>query len=126
MFFSGDRIPTKYISYISSIVEDEGFSINEGKTALISPNRRKIITGISISRNELKIPKPFKRKIRKEFHFVRKYGYYSHISKLKINNPFYLESLLGKIIFWLSVEPQNEYAKNSCKYLRKLIKAFNN
>lgn len=123
--FSGNKIPIKIIDYIRKIVESENYEINDSKTLLLGPNKRKIITGISISSKELKVPNQYKRELRKEFHFIRKYGLYSHLSKRKIKNPLYLESLLGKITFWLSIEPENLFAITARDYLRNLISEYN-
>ena len=63
-----------------------------------------------MSEVDLHIPKHYKRRLRQELYYVMKYGLISHISKRKIGNPLYFESLYGKLLFWLMVEPDNEFA----------------
>lgn len=120
--FSGDKIPVKFIEYITKIIEDEGFVVNESKTRLYKNRRKRIVTGISVLENELKIPKEYKRNLRQELHFIFKHGFDSHVKKKKIRKANYLFSLLGKVNYWLSVEPKNEYALESSKKLFDIYK----
>lgn len=119
--FSGDNIPAKLIDYITEIVFEEGFEINESKTRLYKSTGKRIVTGISVSGNELKIPREYKRKLKLELNFIKKYGLNSHIAKKKIRQHNYLFSMAGKVNFWLSVEPNNKYAQESKKMLNEYI-----
>ncbi len=115
--FSGDKIPAKFIEYITKIVNDEGFDVNESKTRLYKNRRKRIVTGISVLENELKIPREYKRNLKQELHFIFKYGFVSHVKKKKIRKANYLFSLLGKVNYWISVEPKNQFALDSSKKL---------
>ncbi|MCH8490987.1 MAG: retron St85 family RNA-directed DNA polymerase [Oceanicaulis sp.] len=118
--FSGKSIPVKHIDYITNIIESCGFTVNNKKTVLQQKCHKRIITGISIAENVIKVPRQYKRKLKLEIHFIRKYGIISHIRKNKIKNPDYLLSIIGKIHFWLSVEPDNEYAKKALFDLKNI------
>ncbi len=118
--FSGDNINPKHLSYITGIIEDAGFEVNNEKTILQQHDGKRILTGISIAGTKLKIPRNYKRQLKQEIHFVREYGLTSHILKLKIRHPNYLHSLIGKVNFWLSVEPENIFATKSLEYLKSL------
>jgi len=119
--FSGDKITWKAVDYISRIVEDCGFEINTNKTLLISRHNKKIVTGLSVSGDQVKIPKKYKRKLRQELHFIMSYGYLSHISNRKIRNPFYLDSIYGKYTFWKSIEPDNKFIQKYDSRLAEVI-----
>ncbi len=119
--FSGDRVPAKLINYISDIVSDEGFEVNTEKTRLYKKKSKRIVTGISVAGQEIKIPRNYKRELKQELHFILKYGLKSHISKKKIRDANYIYSLLGKVNFWLSVEPKNEFALNAKKKLMEYL-----
>ena len=121
--FSGEEIPAKFIDYISSIVKDEGFEINTNKTQLHNKKGKRILTGISISSDSLKVPKDYKRKVFQEIHYINKYGLYSHMTKKKIRNPYYLNSLIGKLNFIINIEPKNIKALESHDALIELDKA---
>ncbi len=125
--FSGDTIPAKIIEYVKSIVIDEGFEVNENKTRLYKNKGKRIVTGISVTQDEIKIPREYKRKLKTELNFIKKYGLESHVAKKKIRKHNYLFSIAGKVNFWLSVEPNNKYAIDSKKILNDYIKAtYNN
>lgn len=121
--FSGDYIPNNLIALIEDIVVSFGLKINKHKTRLHLKKGQRIVTGISVAGDSLKIPRELKRHIRKEMHFIRKYGFLSHVSKLKIRNPNYLDSLMGKVTFWLQVEPDNEFALSSLELIKNLRNA---
>lgn len=123
--FSGDSIPTKLLEYINEIVNSEGFTINLDKTRLYKKGGKRIVTGISVIGNELKLPKDYKRNLRQELHFIIKYGYESHIKKKKIRKVNYLDTLLGKVNFWLSIEPSNKFALNARSQLLEIHKKHN-
>ena len=122
--FSGDSIPAKLLEYINEIVTSEGFVINTEKTRLYKNGGKRIVTGISVIGNELKLPKNYRRSLRQELHFIIKYGYESHIKKKKIRKVNYLETLIGKVNFWLSVEPSNKFALNARSYLLEVHKKY--
>lgn len=111
--FSGDWIPVKFIEYISEIIKSCGFEVNNKKTVLQQKKAQRILTGISIADSEIKIPREFKRNLKQEVHYIRTFGIFSHIRKQKIRDPEYLLTIIGRIRFWLSVEPSNEYAKRA-------------
>ncbi|MGI2209495.1 retron St85 family RNA-directed DNA polymerase [Shewanella baltica] len=115
--FSGDYIPHKYIQIVNDIVEDYGLRINKNKTNLIIGEKQKIIAGISVKGEEIEVPRKYKRELKKEIHFIRKYGILSHISKKKIKNPNYIYSIEGKLRYLLQVEPTNELAINGLKVI---------
>lgn len=123
--FSGDNISGKLVDYITTIISECGFTVNTSKTLLIKSSRKKIVTGLSVAGDKLKLPKKYKRKLRQELYFILKYGYLSHVSNQKIKNPHYLESIYGKYIFWKSIEPENSFVLNNHDKIIEMIKYFN-
>ncbi len=117
--FSGESIPVKFIDYVNVIIKDEGFMVNTDKTKLYKNSGKRILTGVSISTNKLKAPKSYKRDLFQELHYIDKFGLNSHMSKRKIRNPYYLNSLIGKLNYIISIEPDCKKARD---YLVKLIK----
>lgn len=120
--FSGLKIPVKFMDYVNKIITDEGFEINTNKTRLYKENNKKIITGIVINSKSIKIPREYKRELVQSLNYILKYGFDSHISKKKIRDVHYLEKILGKVNFWLQVEPDNEFAKKAKIYLVDIFK----
>ena len=122
MAFSGDYIPHKFISIVETIINNYKLSVNKNKTRLQCKYKgRRILTGLSIRSNEIKLPKNYKRKLKQELYFVEKYGVLSHLSRLKIRNPNYLESLAGKVQFWLMAEPNSKHANNANILIKNLM-----
>ena len=126
LIFSGDIIPVKFIHYVDEIIKNEGFEINNTKTRLYKNKTKRIVTGISVLKNELKIPRDYKRDLKLELNYILKFGIDSHLKKKKIRNYKYLTSIIGKVNFWLSVEPNNEYAQKAKNHLIEIYKTRNN
>ncbi len=124
--FSGNEIPAKLIDYIEKIIIDEGFKINEAKTRLYKNKSKRIVTGISVSGDVIKIPREYKRALKAELHYIFKFGLKSHTSKKKIRKSNYIFSIFGKINFWLSVEPENQFAIESRKKIMIIYKEYLN
>jgi hypothetical protein len=120
MAFTGEKIPFLLIKYITKIIEDFDLEVNQEKTILQQNRGKRILTGISISNEQINLPREYKRKLKQEIHFIKKFGLSSHIRKKKIRHPYYLQSLIGKVIFWLSVESKCEDAKESLSFLKSL------
>lgn len=111
MTFSGADINHSFINKVTAAVLSEGFQVNPSKTRLDRSHGARFVTGISVGGERLRLPKHMRREIRQQAYYVIKHGYFSHLAKLKVRKPFYLDSLLGKVRFWLAVEPENQYAK---------------
>ncbi|WP_439080319.1 reverse transcriptase family protein [Serratia ureilytica] len=122
MCFSGDYIPYNIINIITEIIDGYGFTVNKDKTSLLINANKKVITGISVSGKKLSLPREYKRNLKNELHFIEKYGYISHISRRKIKDPNYLLSILGKVNFWLQIEPDNEVAINGRNMLLTILR----
>jgi RNA-directed DNA polymerase len=119
--FSGKSISAKHIQYISAIVQDCNFQVNPAKTRLQQKKKKRILTGISIAAEQIKIPREYKRNLKMEIHCIRKYGIALHIRNQRIKNPNHLATIIGRIQFWRSVEPDNEFAQKALNELRALL-----
>ncbi len=119
--FSGNYIPYKLISIVTEIIKDYGLKVNSEKTILHTKPGKRIVTGLSVTGDKLKLPRKAKREIRKELFYINKYGYLSHIAKKKITNPFYLDSLKGKLTFWKQIEPDNKFIIKGLNIIQKTI-----
>lgn len=121
--FSGERLPVRWIDYVSDIVHNERFKVNDEKTKLLRRGAQKIITGISISQDELKIPRKYKRSTRQEVYYVLKYGIINHQEHIgKRFDVIEVERLIGKLCYWKSVEPENSFIKEYLPQLKAYSK----
>lgn len=123
MTFSGDFIHSGFSGIVGNIISEYGLSVNNKKTRLKTQYGARIITGVSIANNAIGAPREFKRKIKNEIHFIEKFGILSHMSHKRISNPNYLRSLLGRISFWVYLEPECRGALNAKMYVSRLIKS---
>lgn len=117
--FSGAYISTNFLGFVSSIVSSYGLLVNDSKTRLLIDKNKKIVTGLSVSGPELRITRELRRSIKKDVFYIGKYGFLSHVSQMKIKDPFYVESIKGKVDFWLQAEPGNAEAVE-CKRILQL------
>jgi len=111
---------------VSKIIKEEGFTVNNKKTILITKKRKKIITGISVASDKLCLPRAKKRELRKEAYYVTKFGYFDHTERIKVRDPIYLERLLGKLSFWRQVEPENKFVNQAIHKVNILRQELNN
>uniref|UniRef100_UPI00273FE630 retron St85 family RNA-directed DNA polymerase n=1 Tax=Bacillus sp. MMSF_3328 TaxID=3047080 RepID=UPI00273FE630 len=83
--FSCDNVVTlrKLKKVIEEIIVDEGFSVNETKTRLLSPSGHKKVNGITIHDNKIKANKQMKRTVRAMIHNALVSGDYSNNNKIR-------------------------------------------
>ncbi|MFK3861648.1 MULTISPECIES: reverse transcriptase family protein [Pseudoalteromonas] len=108
--FSGDKIPKRLIKIVVEILSEYNFRLNEDKTKFKVEGSKKIITGISISSGEVKVPKKFKRELRAQVYELERNR--DCLYEMPNFDPLIYEKTLGKINYLLQVEPNNEYAKS--------------
>ena len=123
---SGNYIPAKFIEIVYSILISEGFTPNKEKTRLIGPKGRKIVTGVSVSGAQLKLPKATKRQVRKEIHYLLRFGLEKHSKRIGLYDPIYAERLLGKLAFWKQIEPENIYVNEAMTNMQSMRLRLNN
>lgn len=110
MTFSGDEISWKFVAAVELIAREEGFCVNREKTRLIREGRAKVITGVSISSGEARLPRRTVRDIKNEAYNILRNGLDQHAERTHNFDPIAVERLLGRINFWLQVEPTNQTA----------------
>lgn len=120
--FSGSIIPVTFIKYVEEIAKDCNYKIKQSKTRLYSEGGSKVIAGVSLATGKPRIPREYRRKLRQELHFVEKYGLKGHMNHNKIRKANYPESLLGKVNYWLFIEPDNEFAKRIRAKIQRSLK----
>ena len=119
MTFSGDFDPAEVIRFIRLELKKMGFLLNEQKTKIQRPGRQQTVTGIVVN-ERLSIPTDYRRKLRQELYFCRKFGIREHLQKigLEILEDTYRMQLLGKVNYVLQVHPDDEEIKAARKWLQ--------
>lgn len=117
--FSGDIIPNNMIRIVTSIINDEGFNINPNKTRLKRGSSKKIVTGLSVGGDKVRVKKLYKREFRKDVHYLIKNGLDELKGVTGSFDPLYVDRLIGKANFILYIEPENSHALTSLEKLKE-------
>lgn len=107
---SGDDLGSDVLGKIAFILNSFGFSVNDEKTRISKKGSKKIVTGVSIGTGCPKLPRKEVRSIKADAHALLCYGLLSYIERSEKPDPLVVERLLGRIAFWLQVEPENPTA----------------
>ena len=120
--FSGEEIPVAFIKYATDIIEDCGFIVNHKKVRLYRENDNKILTGVAIRNGVIKLPREKRRNYEQDIYYAIKYGVDTRIKGDYKHYSTYILSLIGKANFWLLLEPDNKFAKESIPKLQALFR----
>ncbi len=104
--FSSNDEMRGLIDEITEIANKYDFSINNRKTRIFSPGEPKFITGLVVQNGIVRVPKHFKRDLKKEIPFCQKFGVLIHLQNS--NSPHYInyrEHLYGKSYYVNMIEP---------------------
>lgn len=113
MTFSGDFDSQQLIAFVKNELKKYGFFLNSKKTVAVRQGQRQKITGIVVN-NKISVPAEYKKKIRQEMYYCKKFGVESHIERISTykSKEEYISYLSGRINYVFSVEPDNdEFAK---------------
>lgn len=124
MTFSGDFDHGELVSTVKEALKPYGFFLNEKKTGVYTKGSRQTVTGVVVN-SKINAPSATKRKLRQEIYYCRKYGVEEHMRALKITltKEKYLQSLLGKVNFVLSLSQGNEEFAEYKAWLVSAIKS---
>jgi retron-type reverse transcriptase len=108
MTFSGDFDEKAIIALVKDELRVLGLFLKNRKTAIIPSTKRQTVTGIVVN-EKIGLTKDYKRKIRQEIYYIKKYGIDEHLRKLNVaDKRFYLNSLSGRVAFVLQTVPHDK------------------
>lgn len=119
LIFSGDEDDVRRGKIgIEPILNSFGFELNPFKT-FMQIGQKKIVTGISIGSGVPKIPRSLRR--------AYAHSIFTSIKQLEAGdlvdrNPLFIESELGKLAYWLNVDPGNRQAISLRRRLLEAVK----
>ena len=118
MTFSGDFDPAEVIRFVRLELKKTGFLLNEQKTRIQRPGQQQTVTGIVVN-EKLSIPEDYRRKLRQELYYCRKFGIQEHLQKigLEISEDTFRMQLLGKVNYVLQVHPNDKDMPDARKWL---------
>ncbi len=123
--FSSDSSLYHVYEKAASMLASMGFEINKKKTHFVTNAVRQSVTGIVVN-EKLSVPRDYKRELRQEIHYALTYGVESALcclgraSKTYEAQERYLNTLIGKAEYVLSVEPQNRWFYEAKQKLLRL------
>ena len=96
------------------------FLLNEQKTRIQRPGQQQSVTGIVVN-EKLSIPADYRRKLRQELYYCRKFGIQEHLQRigLEILEDTYRMQLLGKVNYVLQVHPNDKDTLDARKWLQQ-------
>ncbi|EDT6760934.1 RNA-directed DNA polymerase [Salmonella enterica subsp. enterica] len=96
----------KVIGRVTRYLEDFGYKANKTKIRLISPRALKIILGLNVGGEIVKLNSNYKKDLQCHFYGINKFGLISHASHRKFNSVLgMLEHIKGKVNFACQIEP---------------------
>ena len=121
--FSGDFDVKKVKDKVTNYLNKMGFVINNEKTHVLTPATRQTVTGIVVN-DKMQVIRDYRKKIRQEYYYCFKYGVKSHLERRKIEEDvtYYLHSLLGKVNFVLSINPEDKEFIKIKNYIKEELK----
>ncbi len=103
--FSAQEDISELYTEVYNILKKYKFRIND-KTRYYTNNNPKFITGLVVQNGKVRVPKKFKRDLRKEIYYCKRFGVDSHLENSNANKRIhYREYLYGKAYYINMVEP---------------------
>ena len=122
MTFSGDFDENEVIAFVKEELQKLGLFLKTRKTAVIPATKRQTVTGIVVN-EKINISKEYKKKIRQEMYYIRKFGIDGHLERMGIpEKEHYLLSLKGRVAFVLQTLPNDEEFSEYKKFLNQSLK----
>ena len=118
MTFSGDFDPTQVIHLVRKELRKMGLYINNKKTVIARKGQYQSVTGIVVN-DKFSVPTAYKKKIKQEVYYCKKYGVESHMKNKQIEDTKekYLLKLQGRINYVISIEPGNKVMTECKKWI---------
>ena len=123
MTFSGDFDPAEAIWFDRQELRKMGFLLNEQKTRIQRSGQQQTVTGIVVN-EKMSIPADYRRKLRQELYYCRKFGIQEHLQKmgLEISEDAYRMQLMGRVNYVLQLSPEDHDMLDARKWLQQLNK----
>ena len=99
------------------------FLLNEQKIKIQHSGQQQTVTGIVVN-EKLSIPADYRRKLRQELYYCRKFGIQEHLQRIGLEIPenTYRMQLLGKVNYVLQVHPDEKDMLEARKWLQQSTK----
>lgn len=125
MTFSGDFDPREVTDFVQQQLRAMNLFLNPRKAALIPRGKQQCVTGVVVN-DKLSVPAEYRRKLRSEVYYCRKFGVEAHLRRTGSPLPpdRYLTSLLGRISYVLQVCPDDGAFLEYRETVRTMLRQF--
>lgn len=108
MTFSGDFAAGDVVRFVRQELGKMGLLLNDKKTVAAHSGQKKIVTGIVVNEKP-SVPAEYRRRLRQELHFCRKFGVEEHVRRLGLDCSAeqYTKRLLGRVNYVLQITPDH-------------------
>lgn len=123
MTFSGTFDPGAVIAFVKGELRKNGFFLNDKKTTVLHNGQKKQVTGIVVN-EKANASAAYRRKLRQELYFCRKFGIANHLRQLGSDVPAqrYIQQLLGRVNFVLQITPDNGEMQDYKRWLLSTLR----
>lgn len=105
--FSASHSLEKLFQKAKRLLHDANFRLNKAKIRFYGPAAPKIITGLVVQKGTIRVPKHFKRALKQEIYFCKKFGVLTHLENKGATRFInYREHLYGKAYYIHMIEPE--------------------
>lgn len=101
---SGSKNIINLLCTINTILNEEGFQLNDKKTRFAYNYQKQEVTGLIVNGSEVKISKRYIREVLKNIYYIKKYGLFEHLQRSRNVSSFYKEHLYGQAYFIYMIE----------------------
>lgn len=121
MTFSGDFNPGELITKVRKMLYKLGLELNDSKIHIVHKSSSQIVTGIVVN-EKAQINSRYRKRIRQEVYYIRKYGLNSHLrnKNSNISPQKYMNILYGKILYVLQINKNDQEFIEYKKIIAKL------
>lgn len=103
--FSASHSLETIFQKVKCLLSNAGFRLNETKTRFYGPAVPKVITGLIVQKGTIRVPKHFKRSLKQEIYFCKKFGVLTHLKNIGATRFInYREHLYGKAYYIHMIE----------------------
>lgn len=121
--FSGSFEPVEVIEKVTEELSALQFQLNRKKTKVLYPHQRQIVTGIIVN-EKVHTPRQYRKKIRQEMYYIQTFGLKEHMNHTNqiLTPEEYIHSLLGKLNYILSIQPEDREFSKYKQWIQTSIK----
>ena len=125
MTFSGNFNPSEIIIKVRKMLYKLGLELNDKKIHVVHKSASQNVTGIIVN-EKAQVSSKYRKTIRQEVYYIKKFGLNSHMEKKKINidKLKYLNILYGKILYVLQINENDNEFNEYKKFLENLINYY--